>query len=62
MGNIIDRIDLVLGEQQGNSKYQEFFREKMKEWGINSPQDLDEKKRKQFFEDVKKGWNKKQGE
>ena len=37
--------------------YQKYFQKKMQEWKINSPEDLkDEKKKKDFFEDVDKGW------
>lgn len=48
---IIDKIDKFLLER-GDTEYQEFFRKKMKEWGINDPGDLSPADRKKFFNEV----------
>ena len=37
-------------------RYQKFFKEKLDKWGVKSPADLDESKKKGFFEEVKKDW------
>ena len=37
-------------------RYQAFFKEKLDKYGAKSPADLDEAKKKQFFEEVKKDW------
>jgi len=37
-------------------RYQKFFKEKLDKYGVGSPADLDEAKKKQFFEEVKKDW------
>jgi len=37
-------------------RYQAFFKEKLKKFGADSPADLDDAKKKQLFEEVKKDW------
>lgn len=39
--------------------YQLYFDKKLKEWGIKSPTELDDAKKKKFFEEVDKGWKSK---
>lgn len=53
--NIIESFTLVLTEED----YQDFFRSMMKKWGIKSPNELDDEKKKEFFNDVSKEWKKK---
>jgi hypothetical protein len=36
--------------------YRLYFQRKMKEWGIKSPAELDDAKKKKFFDEVDKGW------
>ncbi len=56
MKNIIDRIDLFLGESQKSDKYQAFFKKKLKEYGVSSPSKLSDSDRKKFFAEIKKEW------
>jgi hypothetical protein len=37
-------------------RYQKYFQEKLDKYGVKSPADLDEAKKKTFFEEVKKDW------
>lgn len=37
--------------------YRNFFNNKMEEWEIDDPSDLDEKERKQFFNEIEVEWN-----
>ena len=55
---IIESITLVLTEEE----YQEFFRSMMKKWGIKSPNELDDGKKKKFFDNVSKEWKKRKNE
>ncbi len=36
--------------------YKAYFQKKLKDWGIKSPADLDEAKKKKFFDEVNDGW------
>ena len=36
--------------------YKEFFDSKLKEWGVKSPAELDDKKKKEFFNMIDKEW------
>lgn len=47
-----------LGEQEdkNSSEYQEFFRKKMKEAGIDSLDNLSDKEKKKFFNQIDKSW------
>lgn len=51
---ILDKIDKYLREQ--DTKYQEFFKKKMKEWDISSPEDLSDEDKKKFFNEIEKEW------
>ena len=52
-----DSEGAIHGAESGDkSAYKAYFDKKMKAWGINSPDELDEAKKKKFFEDVDKGW------
>jgi len=48
---LIDKY--IVGEQK-DSKYQIFFRGKLKEWKINSPADLSDEEKKKFFDEIDK--------
>jgi hypothetical protein len=50
---LMDYEALSTAEQD---RYQAFFKEKLDKYGVKSPADLDEAKKKQFFEEVKKDW------
>jgi len=52
-------LDVLQFEQERKeTEYQKFFRKKMKQWGIKSPKELDDKKKKEFFKEVEKEWTK----
>ena len=55
---IIESFTLVLTEED----YQEFFRSMMKKWGIKSPNELDDEKKKKFFNSVSREWKKRKNE
>ncbi len=50
--NIIDKIDKFINEE---SAYQTFFNKKLKEYGVKSPAELGDKKKK-FFDEIEKEW------
>lgn len=54
IARILDTPENALTDKQ--KEYQEYFEKKMKEWGIDSLEELDEEKLRQFFEDVDEGW------
>lgn len=39
-----------------NTDYQKFFQKKLKKYGVKSPSELDDSKRKKFFDEVDKDW------
>jgi hypothetical protein len=41
--------------------YQEYFKAKLKKFGAESPADLDDEKKKEFFNEITKEWEKGQG-
>jgi hypothetical protein len=47
----------VIAEGTGDKKeYMEYFEGKLKKHGISSPAELDDEKKKKFFEEVDAGW------
>ena len=54
LNTIMESFTLVLTEED----YQEFFRSMMKKWGIKSPNELDDKEKKKFFDSVSREWKK----
>jgi len=38
------------------TEYQKYFQKKLDDAGVGSPSELDDDKKKKFFEDVDKGW------
>ena len=38
------------------TEYQKFFSATLKKWGVKSPEDLDDAKKKEFFDYVDKNW------
>ena len=61
----MDKIDLVLQEynlyekSSSSDEYDEMFKRIMKEWGIESPEELSKKDREKFFKQIEKEWRKK---
>ena len=41
----------------GKEAYQKFFNSLLKKFGVDSPSELDDKKKKEFFNAVDKGWD-----
>ena len=63
MYDILDKIDFIIREKSGENDYQIFFKKKLKEWKVKSPSELSDKKKKEFFEMIKKEWkSEKKGE
>ena len=49
---ILEKIDNYLSEES----YEEFFKKKLKEYGVKSPAELDDDKKKEFFNMIDKEW------
>jgi len=49
---ILEKIDNYLSEET----YEEFFKKKLKEAGVSSPAELDDAKKKEFFNMIEKEW------
>jgi polyhydroxyalkanoate synthesis regulator phasin len=54
--NITDKINKYLYEENGDTAYQKFFRTKLKEYGVKSPDELSKEQKKKFFDEVDKEW------
>lgn len=48
--------DLLEAAKEVENQYQEFFRNKLKEYGVESPNDLSYDEKKKFFDEVEKDW------
>lgn len=50
--------DLVMSRLQNeeDTEYQEFFRKALEKFGVDSPAELDDKKKKEFFNYVDANW------
>jgi len=59
MSNVIEKIDRYLSEE---SDYQKWFAKKLKEAGVKSPAELDNAKKKKFFNMIDKEWKGKKEE
>lgn len=46
----------ALEESKKSKEYQEFFDKKLKKYGVDSPEDLDDEKKKKFFDEVDREW------
>lgn len=40
------------------SEYQDFFKKTLEEFGVESPAELDDEKKKEFFNYIEKNWTK----
>jgi hypothetical protein len=60
MGNILGRYyeigEVVKEESGGKEEYQKFFNGAVKKYGVSSPDELDDEKKKDFFNYVDKNW------
>jgi hypothetical protein len=45
--------------KKDESAYQKYFKAKLQNYGVTSPMQLADVKRKEFFDSVSKGWNEK---
>jgi hypothetical protein len=48
-------------ESDKQTAYQEFFMKKLKEFGVSSPSELDDDKKKEFFDEISKEWDSEKG-
>lgn len=60
--SIVNKIDLVLGDMSEQTEYQAFFKKKLKEWGVKSPAELSDEKKKKFFDEIDKEWKGEKGD
>jgi len=51
-------VDEEIIEEGDKEEYQKFFKGKLKEFGVKSPAELDDAKKKEFFSAIEKGWTK----
>jgi len=49
-------LETVSKMAASRDEYMAFFRKMLKKYGVDSPADLDDAKKKQFFDEVDKGW------
>ena len=55
LDSVEDRV--TVAKQEGLQKeYQQFFMDKLKNWGANSPQDLNDNQKEEFFDQVEREW------
>lgn len=50
---ILEKIENYLMSEES---YEEFFNKKLKEYGVKSPAELDDDKKKEFFNMIDKEW------
>jgi hypothetical protein len=48
-------LDFV-AKSEKQKEYQEFFKKKLKEHGVDSPADLSDDEKKKFFDEIDKEW------
>jgi len=64
MNDILNRINLILNEQDDNKIYEEqdeyekMFKKKLKSYGVKSPDELSKKEKKKFFDEIEREWTK----
>jgi len=51
--NLLEKIELYLNEE---TEYQKFFQKKLEKFGVKSPTELDDAKKKEFFSEIEKEW------
>jgi len=55
--DILAKIDNFI-QEGSKEEYQKFFNEKLKKFGVSSPAELSDDKKKEFFNEIKKEWKK----
>lgn len=59
--DLLDKIDMFIGYGVNEeTAYQKFFKKKMKEKGIGSPDELSDEEKKKFFDEIDKEWKAKE--
>jgi len=55
--NVTERVVAGQARTAGDKeKYMEFFKGKLKKYGVGSPSELDTEKKKKFFDEIEKDW------
>jgi len=54
--DILEKIDMMVGDINEESEYQKFFQKELKDWGYSSINDMDEDEKKKFFDHIEKEW------
>ena len=54
--DLLDRIDNRIDELDEETEYQKFFKKKLAEWGVSSPDELSDEDKKKFFAEVENEW------
>lgn len=52
----LNEYDKVNEKSDPDDEYEKFFRKKLKEYGVKSPDELSKKKQKQFYNEIEKEW------
>jgi len=64
--DLLNKIDMFVGytveDINEETEYQKFFKKKLKAYNISSPSELDDEKKKKFFDEIKKEWTSGKGE
>jgi len=55
---VTDKINKFLYESDESAEYQAFFKSMLKKFGVSSPAELSDDKKKEFFAAVEAGWDK----
>lgn len=53
--NVAAEVTIALSEKQ--EEYRAFFQKKLKEFGVNSPDDLSTEEKKKFFNEIDSEWS-----
>ena len=59
--DILERINLIVPEEQNlteSTAYEKIFKKKLKEWDVDSPDELSKSDQKKFFAEIKREWKK----
>ena len=51
-----DVKNMFFESKQRGAAYDQFFRSKLKEFGVESQEDLDPKRKKEFYNEIDAGW------
>lgn len=57
MKTLIEKIDLFIEKEE--TEYQKFFRETLKKYGVDEPDQLSKEEKKKFFDEIDVGWKSK---